>query len=185
MLLPCSTFARSSDLVPEPAKDGMAPQPPTSIHQGGHTIPSKSSELLLISITASHIPRYYPGSHYELPRISQYRRSVGLGSRQGVEWIDRRKPLPCQTPACAKRDDEYSGDDSATQGILGVLELGPLVSICDIPDRSHILTVNSDPLGSIVRGTSFLNPSSLLGGLAGMAMPRRVEASFDARVVVD
>ena len=67
--------------------------------------------------------------------------------------------------------------------MLGLLELEPLVSICDIPD--HLLTVRPDSLGSIVRGTSLLNLSSLLGGLAGIAMPRRAEASFGALVVID
>jgi len=74
---------------------------------------------------------------------------------------------------------------SKTQGIREPPELEPLVSICNIPDRSHLLTVRQDTLGSIVRGASLLNPSSLLGGLAGMAMPRRVEAFFDARMVID
>jgi len=71
-----------------------------------------------------------------------------------------------------------------TQVSLGLPELEPLVSICPTPDGSHLLTMRPDSLGSLVRGASLLNPSSLLGGLAGMAMPRRVEASFDARVVI-
>ena len=67
-----------------------------------------------------------------------------------------------------------------TQVFLGPLKLGPLVSICNMLDDSDLLTVRQDSLSSLVRG---LNASSLLGGLAGMAMPRRVEASLDARLV--
>lgn len=66
----------------------------------------------------------------------------------------------------------------------GPPELGHLVSICDMPDHCHLLTVRPDSLGSLVRGAS-LFPASLLGGLAGIAMPRRIEASFNARVVID
>ena len=73
---------------------------------------------------------------------------------------------------------------SATQDSLGLPELEPLVSICDMPDDSYLLTIKPDSLGSLVRGASLLNPSSLLGGLPGIAMPRRVEASFGARVVI-
>jgi len=70
-----------------------------------------------------------------------------------------------------------------TQVFPGSLELEPLVSICDMLDDSDLLTVRPDSLSSLVRGASLLNPSSLLGGLAGIAMPRRVEASLDARLV--
>ena len=52
-------------------------------------------------------------------------------------------------------------------------------------DHGHLLTATPDSLGSLVRGASLLNPSLLLGGLAGMAMPRRIEAPFDARVVIN
>ena len=69
-----------------------------------------------------------------------------------------------------------------TQVFLGPPELEPLVSICDMLGHT-LLTARPDPLGSLVRGASLLNPSSLLGGLAGMALPRRVEASLDARRV--
>lgn len=85
------------------------------------------------------------------------------------------------TCLCSKRWRVFWRRFSKTQGILGLLELEPLVSICDIPDRSHLLTVRPDSFGSMVRGAS----SSLFGGLAGMAMPRRVEASFEARVVIN
>ena len=70
-----------------------------------------------------------------------------------------------------------------TQVFLGPPELELLVSIYDMLGDSDPLTARLDSLGSLVRGASLLNPSSLLGGLAGIAMPRRVEASLDARLV--